>query len=90
MKIRISGFWLRQGEVLVRDRKYVSSATSCLICVSASKSDGRHKPNPSFHAITKICRILEALAVLMVGLKKKKSVNFILKALQEQPSDQVV
>ena len=73
-KIRIPGFGLGQLEVLVRDRKYVSSKTRCLICVGVGKSDGRHKANPSIHAITKISRILETLDAYD-GHKQKQQGN---------------
>ena len=43
---------------------------SCLRCVGLGRSDGRHEANPSFHAITKISRILGTLAVLMMGMNK--------------------
>ena len=72
-KIRISGFELWQAEVLVHDCRYVSSKTSCLICVGVGRTDGRHKAHPSFHAITKISRILGTLAMLMMGINKKAS-----------------
>ena len=72
----------------------MSSKTSCLICVGVGRSDGHHKANPSFHAITKVSRILETLTVLMMGINKGVKEthyhNSMLKALQEQTSDQVV
>ena len=64
----MSGFVLWLAEVLVRDCKYVSSETSCLICVGVDRSDGRHKTNPSFHVITK--KNFEASAVLIIGINK--------------------
>ena len=71
----------------MRDCRHVCSETSCLICVGVGRSDGRHKANPSFHAITKISRILETLAVLMMGINKgAKEAHYhdsILKAPQE-------
>ena len=87
-------FKLWQPEVLVRDRRPVLSKTRCLMCVGVGRSDGRHKANPSFHAITKISRIREALAVLMMGNKTKASRkphyhDSTLKAPQEH-CDQVV
>ena len=59
-----------QAEVLVQDRKYVSSKTRCLICVGVGRSDGRQKANPFFHAITKLSRILGTLPMLMMGINK--------------------
>ena len=69
-KILISGFGLGLPEVLVRDIRYVLSKTRCLIRVGVGRSDGRHKANPSFHAITKISRILGISAMLMMGINK--------------------
>ena len=68
--------------------------TRCLIRVGVGKSDGRHKANSSFHGIIKNSRILGNLAMLMMcvnkSIKETKDPNSILKALQEDPSDQVV
>ena len=78
----------------MRDSRHVSSETSCLICVGVGRSDGRHKANPSFHAITKISRILKALAVLMMGIDKgieeAHHHDTTLKASQEHSGDQFV
>ena len=38
--------------------------------MSVGRSDGSHKADPSFHAITKVPRILEALTVLVMGTNK--------------------
>ena len=68
--------------------------TRCLIRVGQGRSDGRHKTNPSFHAITKISRILRMLAMFMMGIKKSiKEAQYhdsILKASQEHSGDQVM
>ena len=72
--------------------------TRCLVCVGVGRSDGRHngrhKANPSFHAITKISRILGTLAMLMMGInesvKETQYHNSIWKASQKHPTDQVV
>ena len=86
--------WAWEAKVLVRDRRYVSSKTRCLMCVGVGRSDGRHKANPSFHAITKISRILGTLAMLMMGINKSiketQYHNSISKAVQEQTGDRVV
>ena len=70
------------------------SKTRCLIRVGVGRSDGRHKANPSFHVIINVSRILEALAVLMMGIDKgvKEIQNHEskLKAPQEPSGDQVV
>ena len=72
----------------------MSSEACCRVRVDVGRSYGRHKANPSFHAITKIARILETLAVLMMGInesvKETQHNNTILKALQEHPGDQVM
>ena len=76
---------LGKPEVLVRDTRYVKSKTRCLIRVGVGRSDGRHKANPSFHAITKMSRILGILAVFMMGIeecvKEAQNHNTILKGL---------
>ena len=72
----------------------MSSKTRCLICVGVGRSDGCHEANPSFHAITKISRILEALTVLVMGINKGVEEahhhDSILKASQEHIGDQVM
>ena len=62
--------------------------------MSVGRSDSRHKADSSFHAITEVPRILDALTVLMMGINR--SVNdahyrdAIVEASQEHPGDQVV
>ena len=61
---------LRQAEVEVRVGGHVCCQTDFLICVSISRSDGRHEMDSPFHAITKASRILDASAVLMMSINK--------------------
>ena len=90
----ISGLGLGKPEGVVRDAGEVSRKTRCLIRVGAGRSDGRHKADPPCYTITKVSRILLTLAVLMMGINKgveeTQYHNSILKALQEQTSDEVV
>ena len=44
---------------MARDCRHVSGETSCLVCVSVSRSDCRHNADSSLHAITKVPRILD-------------------------------
>ena len=93
-KVWISGFGLRMPEGVVWDAREVLRKTRCLISVGVGRSDGCHKADPSFHAITKAPRILEALTVLVMGINK--GVNdahhhdSILEASQEHMGDQVM
>ena len=56
--------------------------------------DGRHEADPSFHAITKISRIIDASAVLIVsidkGVKEAHHHDPILETSQEHLGDQVM
>ena len=54
----------------MRDAREVLRKTRCLICVGVGRSDGRHKANPSFHAITKVSSVLRVKAVFMMGIDK--------------------
>ena len=62
--------------------------------MGVSRSDSRHKADPSFHAITKDSRTLEALTVLVMGMNKGVNESHhhdpILKASQEHLGDQVM
>ena len=70
------------------------SKTGCLTRVGVSRSDSRHEADPSFHAISKVPKILEALTALVMG--KNNGVNethqgdSILEASQEHLGGQVM
>ena len=49
--------------------------TSCLICVSVSRNDSRHKADSALHTITKVPRILDISTVLMMCKKKMASMK---------------
>ena len=70
-EMRISGFGLQQSEVQTRVCRHVSCEACCLVCVSVGKSDSRHEVDSPFHAITKVSRILDASAVLMMSINKR-------------------
>ena len=67
-----SGFGLRQTEILVRDCQHVSCEACCLVRVGAGGSDSSHTADPSFHAITKVPRIVDTSTVLMMGINKMR------------------
>ena len=93
-KVRISGFGLRQTEISVQDCRHVSSEAGCLVRVGAGGSDSRHEEDPSFHAISKVHRILDTSTVLMMGIdkcvNKAHHHDSILEASQEHLGDQVM
>ena len=72
-EMRISGFGTRQVKSLILDSRYVSCQTGHLVCVSIGRSDSLHETNSPFHAITKVSRILNISAVVIMGIDK--SVN---------------
>ena len=92
--MRISGFGLRQTEILARDCRQVSCEAYGLICVSVGRSDSRHKAASSSHAITKVPRIVDTSTVLVMGINKGVNEahyrDAILEASPEHLGDQVV
>ena len=48
----------------------MSCEACCLVRVGVGRSGGRRKAGSSFHAITKVPRILDKSTVLMMGINK--------------------
>ena len=68
--MRVSGFGLRQMEVLARDCRHVSCEACCLVRVGVGRRDSRHEGDSPFQPITKVPRILDVSTVLMMGIHK--------------------
>ena len=72
----------------------MSSEAVRLLRVGVGGSDSRHEADPSFHAISKVPRILDTSTVLMMGIdtcvNKAHHHDSILEALQEHLGDQVM
>ena len=64
-----------------------------LVCVSVGVSDSRHEADSPFHAITKVSRILDASAVLMMSIKKVNEAHHhdpMLETSKKKMGDQVM
>ena len=76
------------------------TASICLVrhgtwlCASVSRSDSSHEADSPFHATTKISRILNASAVLMMGIIKgvneAHNHDFMQEASEEHLGDQIM
>ena len=64
----------------------------CLVRVGVGRGDGCHETDSSFHAITKVSRIIDASAVLMMSINERANEAHhhdpILEASQEHLGDQ--
>ena len=95
--MRTSGFGSRRAEVQTRDCRHVSCWSCYLICVSVGRSDSliavMNRILP-FVQSPRVCKILNASAVLIVSVNK--SVNEahcydpMLETSKEHPADQVM
>ena len=69
-KMRISCFGHWQAKVQTRDCRHVSFKACCLVRVGVGRGDGCHETDSSFHAITKVSRIIDASAVLTISINE--------------------
>ena len=70
VEMRISGFGTRHAEVQTRDCRHVPCQAGYLVCVSIGRSDSCHEADSPFRAITKVSRILNISAVVIVGIDR--------------------
>ena len=90
----ISGFVFRQSEVQTRDCRHVSCWTFYLERAGEGRGDGCHATDSSSHAITKVSRIIDASAVLIMsinkGVNEAHHLDSMQEASQEYLGDQVM